>query len=155
MVAGKSSKLDLAAKYGIRPIVMDRNDYTVHEKAILDENPLGVDLIIDATGSTKVISESMKLLKKGGTLLQYAIVHSGEKVAMDPVLMFNNELTYTASFCQSHNFGRAVEALGSGIVDGDSLVTGEFPLEDFYAGLDENVNDRNSIKVIIHPNTEE
>ena len=32
---------------------------------------------------------------------------------------------------------------------------GEFPLEDFYAGLDENVNDRNSIKVIIHPNTEE
>ena len=36
-------------------------------------------MIIDATGSTKVISESMKLLKKGGTLLQYAIVHSGEK----------------------------------------------------------------------------
>ena len=87
--------------------------------------------------------------------MQYAIVHSGEKVAMDPVLMFNNELTYTASFCQSHKFGRAVEALASGIVDGDSLVTSEFPLEDFYAGLDENVNDRNSIKVIIHPNTEE
>ena len=75
MVAGKSSKLDLAAKYGIRPIVMDRNDYTVHEKAILDENPLGVDLIIDATGSTKVISESMKLLKKGGTLLQLSLIH--------------------------------------------------------------------------------
>ena len=93
MIAGKSSKLELAAKYGIIPIEMDRNDYSVHEKALLKENPLGVDLIIDATGSTKVISESMKLLKKGGTLLQYAIVHSGEKVEMDPVLMFNNELT--------------------------------------------------------------
>ena len=79
MIAGKSSKLELAAKYGIIPIEMDRNDYSVHEKALLKENPLGVDLIIDATGSTKVISESMKLLKKGGTLLQYAIVHSGEK----------------------------------------------------------------------------
>ena len=154
MIAGKSSKLELAAKYGIIPIEMDRNDYSVHEKALLKENPLGVDLIIDATGSTKVISESMKLLKKGGTLLQYAIVHSGEKVEMDPVLMFNNELTYTASFCQSHNFGRAVDVLASGIVDGDSLVTGEFPLDDFYKGLDETVKDRNSIKVIIHPNTE-
>ena len=110
---------------------------------------------MDATGSTKIISEAIKLLKKGGTLLQYAIVHSGEKVVMDPVLMFNNELTYTASFCQSHNFGRAVDALASGIVDGDNLVTGEFPLDDFYKGLDENVKDRNSIKVIIHPNTEE
>ena len=78
-----------------------------------------------------------------------------KKVKMDPVLMFNNELTYTASFCQSHNFGRAVDVLASGIVDGDSLVTGEFPLDDFYKGLDENVKDRNSIKVIIHPNTEE
>ena len=133
---------------------MDRNDYSVHEKLLLKENPLGVDLIVDATGSVRIISESMKLLKKGGTLLQYAIVHSGEKVEMDPVLMFNNELTYTASFCQSHNFGRAVQVLESGIVDGDSLVTGEFPLEEFYKALDENVNDRNSVKVIVHPNKE-
>ena len=155
IVASKSTKLDFAAAHGVKTIAMDRNDYSMHEKAILAENPLGVDLIIDATGSPKVISESMKLLKKGGTLLQYAIVHSDEKVAMDPVLMFNNELTYTASFCQSHNFGRAVDALASGIVDGDGLVTGEFALDDYYAGLDENVNDRNSIKVIIHPNTEE
>ena len=154
MIAGKSSKLELAKAHGIIPIEMDRNDYSVHEEKILKENPLGIDLIVDATGSTKVISESMKLLKKGGTLLQYAIVHSGEKVIMDPVLMFNNELTYTASFCQSHNFGRAVDVLASGVVDGDSLVTGEFALEDFYAGLDENVKDRNSVKVIIHPNSE-
>ena len=76
----------------------------------------------------------------------------GEKTACADM---NNELTYTASFCQSHNFGRAVDALASGIVDGDNLVTGEFPLDDFYNGLDENVKDRNSIKVIIHPNTEE
>lgn len=96
----------------------------------------------------------MKLLKKGGMLLQYALVHSDEKMTVDPRLMFNNELTFTTSFCQSHNFGRAVECLESGIVNGDILVTGEYPLDEFYAGLDENVSDRNSLKVIIHPNYE-
>ena len=69
MVAGKSTKLELAEKHGIRTIIMDRNDYSVHEKLLLKENPLGVDLIVDATGSVRIISESMKLLKKGGTLL--------------------------------------------------------------------------------------
>ena len=69
--------------------------------------------------------------------------------------MFNNELTFSTSFCQSHNFGRAVDVLASKVVDGDALVTGEFPLDNFYDGLDENVKDRSSIKVIIHPNKEE
>ncbi len=69
-------------------------------------------------------------------------------------MMFNNELTFTTSFCQSHYFGRAVEALASGIVNGDILVTGEHDLDDYYNALDENVNDRNSIKVVIHPNKE-
>ena len=44
--------------------------------------------------------------------------------------------------------------LKAGIVDGDSLNTGEFSLDDYYKGLDENVNDRESIKVVIHPNQE-
>ena len=106
----------------------------------------------------------MKLLKKGGTLLQYAIVHSGEKVEMDPVLMFNNELTYTASFCQSHNFGRAVDVLASGIVDGDSLVTGEFPLDQvpiryyplsrYTEAFDTALNDKAVMRVMFTPQEE-
>jgi len=68
--------------------------------------------------------------------------------------MFNNELTYTASFCQSHNFGRAVEALANGYVKGDMLVTHEYSLDQFYEALDENVNNRNAVKVVIHPNQE-
>lgn len=154
VIGSTQSKLDVAEKLGIRTILMDRNDYSKHESEILARHPLGVDIIVDATGSPKVCEESLKLLKKGGMLLQYAVVHSDEKIQIDPRLMFNNELTFTTSFCQSHNFGRAVEALASGIVNGDILVTGEYDLDDYYNALDENVNDRNSIKVVIHPNKE-
>ena len=40
---------------------MNRNDYSVHENVLLKENPLGVDLIIDATGSTKVVYQGKEI----------------------------------------------------------------------------------------------
>ena len=114
-------------------------------------HPLGVDIVVDATGSVDIIRHSMTLLKKGGKLVQYALVHGDEQVTLNPRLMFNNELTYTTSFCQSHNFGRAIEALADSRVKGDQLVTHEYTLDQFYEALDENVNNRDSIKVVIHP----
>lgn len=155
MIASTQSKLDMAQKMGIQnTILMDRKDYSVHTDKLKEKHPLGVDLIVDATGSVDIIRHSMTLLKKGGRLVQYAVVHSDEQVSLDPRLMFNNELTYTTSFCQSHNFGRAVEALSDGRVKGDLLVTHEYTLDQFYEALDENVNNRDSIKVVIHPNKE-
>lgn len=154
LIASTKSKLELAEKIGIRTILMDRNDYQLHQKALSAIHPLGVDLVVDATGSVEIIRHGMTLLKKGGCLVQYALVHGKEQVVLDPRLIFNNELTYKASFCQSHNFGRAIEALNDKRVDGDMLVTHEYSLNNFYEALDENVNNRNSIKVVIHPNEE-
>lgn len=154
LIASTQSKLDLAEKLGIKTIKMDRKDYGIHTAALKKLHPLGVDLVVDATGSVDMIRHGMTLLKKGGKLVQYALVHGKEQVTLDPRIIFNNELTYTASFCQSHNFGRAIEALSDGRVNGDLLVTHEYPLDRFYEALDENVNNRNSIKVVIHPNEE-
>lgn len=155
LIASTESKLKKAEEMGIkRTIWMDRKDYTIHADRLRELHPLGVDIVVDATGSVDVIRHSMSLLKKGGRLVQYALVHGNEQVLLDPRLMFNNELTYTTSFCQSHNFGRAIEALADGRVKGDQLVTHEFPLDKFYEALDENVNNRDSIKVVIHPNQE-
>lgn len=154
LIASTQSKLEAAEKMGIETILMERKDYSIHTKKLKEKFPLGVDVVVDATGSVEVIRHGMTLLKKGGRLVQYALVHSDEQLTLDPRMMFNNELTYTTSFCQSHNFGRAVEILASGVVKGDLLVTHEYPLEKFYEALDENVNNRDSIKVIIHPNME-
>ncbi len=152
VIAPTKSKLDVAEKLGVSAIQMDKNDYGVHEKAIFGKFPEGVDCVVDTTGSVELMEHSLKLLKKGGRLVQYSFVHSRKPLALDTTLMFNNELTYTASFCQSHNFGRAVDAIASGKINADVLVTHEFDLEHFYDALDENVNNHDSIKVTVHPN---
>ncbi|MDO4320978.1 MAG: alcohol dehydrogenase catalytic domain-containing protein [Lachnospiraceae bacterium] len=153
-IASTKSKLDILESKGIETVVMDRSDYSVHTNKLKEICPMGFDVVVDATGSVQMIQHGMTLLKKGGKLVQYALVHSKEQLTIDPRLMFNNELTYMTSFCQSHNFGRAVEALADKTVDGDLLVTHEYPLDRFYEALDENVNNRNSVKVVIHPNQE-
>lgn len=152
LTASTKSKLDVAARHGIKTILMDRSDYGVHSTAVKSIFPLGVDVIIDTTGHVPLGEHSLTLLKKGGRLVQYAFVHSRQPISIDTTLMFNNELTFTTSFCQSHNFGRAIEAISNGKLDADELITHEFSLDDFYTALDVNVNDRNSIKVTIHPN---
>lgn len=152
LIASNKHKLGVAESLGIDTILMDRNDYSVHEKALYKRFPLGVDIIVDATGAVKLVEHAMKMLKKGGKLVQYALVHSREDIQLDTRMMFNNELTFTTSFCQSHCFGRAIQALHAGQVNGDKLVTHEYTLDEFYEALDENVNNRDSIKVVIHPN---
>lgn len=152
VIASTQAKLDVVKKLGIDTILMDRNDYSVHEKALKERDPLGADIIVDATGAVKLVEHAMTLLKKGGKLVQYALVHSREDIQLDTRLMFNNELTFTTSFCQSHCFGRAIQAIETGQIDADALVTHEYTLDEFYNALDENVNNRDSIKVVIHPN---
>ena len=154
LIASTKSKLDIAETMGIKTILMDRDDYSVHEKAFFELFPMGADKIVDCTGSVKVVQHAMHMLKKGGRLVQYALVHSREPLTLDPMHMFNNELSFMTTFCQSHNFGRSIEALTDGTVDGDALITGEFTLDQYYDALDYNVNDRSAIKVVIHPNAE-
>lgn len=153
IIAGTQSKLDIAEKCGIKTIRMDRNDYSVHEAKLKEIMPLGADCIVDCTGSVDLVENAMTLLKKGGRLVQFALVHSREPLKFDSRLMFNNELTFTTTFCQSHEFGRSVEVLSDGRVNGDLLISAEYDLDHFYDALDYNVNDRDAVKVVVHPNT--
>jgi D-arabinitol dehydrogenase (NADP+) len=127
-------------------------NHVTAEKEFFRLFPMGADKIVDCTGSVSVVQHAMRLLKKGGRLVQYALVHSLEPLTFDPMYMFNNELTFMTTFCQSHNFGRSIEALADGRVNGDMLITGEFTLDRYYDALDYNVNDRDAIKVAVHPN---
>lgn len=155
VIGSTQSKLDLLEKYGIKTILMDRNDYSIHETKLREMYPLGVDAIIDATGSVKVIANAFHLLKRGGRLLQYAAIHDGGSLAIDPMFLFVNELKYYASCCQAYKFSRSIDAIANGYVDADGLITHEFDLDHYFDALDLNVRDRTAIKVVVHPNREQ
>lgn len=150
-LAPTKAKLDLVEEYGVETIQMDRNDPEKATKEVFRRFPYGVDAIVDATGSASVLPNCFQLLKKQGRLLQFSSTKDDEDIVINPAYFYRNELQYYTSYCQVHEFGRAVDAMATGKVKVDRLVTKLYSLEDFPQAI-EDVLDHNVLKLVIRPN---
>lgn len=150
-LAPTKAKLDLLNEYGVETIQIDRDDPNKHIEAVKSKFPYGVDAIVDATGSASVLPGCFKLLKKQGRVLQFSSTKDDEDIVINPAYFYRNEIQYYTSYCQCHEFGRAIDALASGKVKVDKLITREYPLEEFFTAI-EDVLDHNCLKIVIHPN---
>lgn len=144
-------KLDILNQYGVDTIQIDQNDPEKHVREIFGMFPYGVDAIVDATGNASVLPGCFQLLKKRGRLLQFSSTKDEEDIVINPAYFYRNELHYYTCAWQVHEFGAALEAMGSGKVKLDRLVTGQYALEEFSQAI-EDVLDRNVLKLVIRLN---
>ena len=144
-------KLDLLNSYGIETIQIDQAAPEKHVKEVFARFPYGVDAIVDATGSASVLPGCFRLLKKRGRLLQFSSTKDDADSTINPAYFYRNELHYSTGAWQVHQFGAALEAMASGKVKLDRLVTKQYPLEEFPQAI-EDVLDRNVLKLVIRPN---
>lgn len=150
VMASTQSKLDTVEReFGIPTILVNRDDHSVHEKKLREIFPHGADIVVDTTGSPQMNNSGLRMLGKGGKLIQYTWV-PGFKIE-DAWMFASKELSVLVSWCQTHNYGRCLDAVADGKVNLKPLITHEFSLEDYLEALDTNLKDRNSIKVLIHP----
>ena len=110
--------------------------------------------VLTARALSKLVSLielASPLLKKGGRLLQFSSTKDDEDISINPAYFYRNELQYYTSYCQVHQFGRAVDAMDTGKVKTDRLITRLYPLEEFPQAI-EDVLDHNVLKLVIRPN---
>jgi len=151
-VGSTQAKLDILESYGVDTVLMDRNDYSKHEAIIMERFPYGVDGIVDTTSSIDVVRSFPRLLKKGGKIVAFTFIGDLDATLPFTALDFLvKELTFTTSCCQAGNFGRARDAIASGKVKVDKLISRVYPLDKYFEALDYNLSDTSSLKVIIHP----
>ncbi len=147
------SKLDTIRQKGLETFLIDRNDYIKHETLLRQRFPLGLDKVIDTTGCVPLINHSLGILKSGGTFAGYSFPSDGFNNAEINIATFIvKELSYIGSTFQNYNFRRCLDALESGVVDSSAVITNEFSLDKYFQALDLNLNDPETIKVMIHPN---
>ena len=153
VLASTQSKLDLCEReFGVKTVLVDRNDYSKHEQVIREMFPHGLNIVVDSTGSADMCNSALNMLGKGGKLVQYTQVPNF--LIKDHWQFASKELSIIMSWCQTHNFGRVVELMENGHLNMKPLITHEYALEDYLEALDTNLKDRNAIKVIIHPQWE-
>ena len=112
----------------------------------------GVDMIIDATGSTEAIAQALPLLARGGTFMIFGVCPPDETVAMNPYELYDKEAKIIASKMPPLTLERSARLIESGRIACDRIVTATRPLAELdraIAGFE--ANRESQIKVAIDP----
>ncbi len=100
------------------------------EAAVRPLCPDGVDYLIDATGSTEAVAQTLPLLARGGTFMSFGICPAEERLPLSLSWFYRQQVTFITSRRPPGELPRAVDLLARGALDPAALVTGRYPLSD-------------------------
>lgn len=97
----------------------------------------GVDAVVVAVGSARLVEQTLPLLAPGGRLNIFAGIYPKDELRIDPNLIHYGEYVLTGSADSTPaNMVHALDLIESGRVDTASLVSHVLPLEELVQGLD-------------------
>ena len=139
-----TQRLERAKKLGASDTQTDINK-------LLEDEPLGFDCVIDATGAARAIEGAFAAVKRGGKFMVFGVAPQEARISLSPFRIYNDEITVLGSMAILFSFGPAVNLLSSGIIDTEALLTAALPLEDFPNALN-MVRRGEGVKTQIVPN---
>ncbi|MFT7476275.1 MAG: 2-desacetyl-2-hydroxyethyl bacteriochlorophyllide A dehydrogenase [Verrucomicrobiales bacterium] len=101
----------------------------------VETHPEKFSLVIDATGKASVLPSSLEAADTGGTLLLFSVCAQGETASIEPVKLYERELTIVGSRGMNSTSVPALELLSSGQVKWEPLVTDQHNLDDLANAL--------------------
>lgn len=122
------------------------------EAVCSDTECIGVDVAIEAVGSSKAIEMAVKLARRGGRVLIFGVAPENDVLQLRPFELYDKELTVVASYRSPHTFQRAVRIAASGRVALCPIISHVLPLEkgvEAFRMVDEKKED--VIKVVLKP----
>src|SRR5919112_1017520 len=151
VAAPSQFKLDRAEELGVDAVVrIDRDDAEGNLARLREASGgRGYDVVVEATGSTKVAELCVPLTRNGGTVLVYGVTRPDEVVSYHPFDVFRREITIKGSFAEMTSFGAAIAALRTGRARTDGIITHRFGLDDYGKALDALASDPTAHKVVI------
>ncbi|GJJ15892.1 hypothetical protein Clacol_010170 [Clathrus columnatus] len=116
LASNKGRKMDIARQIcaGDEYVEFDRDSPDSQWTDLKERYPNGFDVVIDTTGSEEVLNKAIYYVRRGGTLLLYALYSSGCKIQWPVIYMFKEEIQIVTAIGQSGCFSRAIAYLESG-----------------------------------------
>jgi 2-desacetyl-2-hydroxyethyl bacteriochlorophyllide A dehydrogenase len=122
-----TERLEIARKLGA--------DETATNADQLDR-PHGWEVVIDCTGVVAAIEDALTRVRRGGTFQQFGVAPAEATAKFSPFRVYNDEITIVGSMAVLHSYGRAVELMGRGVVDADTMISHSFELDRYPEALD-------------------
>ena len=142
-------RLDVAkacgADLGLNPSKVD----VVDEVQKLTDG-YGCDVYIEATGHPVAVEQGLLMIRKLGTFVEFSVMR--EPVTVDWTLIGDSkELNIHGAHLGPYCYPIAIDMLQKGLLPMDRIVTHQFPLAEFQAGIDFVASSDRSIKVTLEP----
>jgi threonine dehydrogenase-like Zn-dependent dehydrogenase len=114
--------------------------------AIHQEDEHTFDVVVEATGNETGFLDTMRLVKPRGTVVLKSTIASKNKLDLTAAIV--NEVTFVGSRCGP--FRPAINALASGLVLVDDLVSGLYTLDNYHNAFKEAAKSEN-LKILLQP----
>lgn len=150
IAAPEGLKMDLAKKLNAADeyIPLSRSNPEAQFQQIKEKNPYGFDIVVEATGSPKILEDAIHYVRRGGKLVVYGVYSDSARVSWPPSKIFGDEITILGSFSETYMFPATIGYLDSGKVKVDGIVNKTFKLEQWGECL-EAMRNKSAIKAAI------
>jgi threonine dehydrogenase-like Zn-dependent dehydrogenase len=136
LIGKHENKLQIAARRGIDVLEVDRATKLNHE----------FDVVVEASGSELGFALAVQLLRPRGVLVLKSTFHG--KTPIDASRLVVDEITVVGSRCG--RFAPALELLARDLVDVDSLISEEYPLNAGISAM-QRAAEKGVLKVLLRP----
>ncbi|EEH18961.2 chlorophyll synthesis pathway protein BchC [Paracoccidioides brasiliensis Pb03] len=150
IAAPEGLKMDLAKSLnaGDEYISLSRKDPSAQFAKLKADNPYGFDIVVEATGSVKILEDAINYVRRGGKLVVYGVYAAKDLVTWPPSKIFGDEITILGSFSETYKFPAAIDYLDSGKVKVNGIVNKVFKIEQWAECL-ESMRNKSAIKAAI------
>ncbi len=115
-------------------------------------NGHGVDVVIEAIGTPTTWEQALKIVCKGGTVLEFGGCPPGTEIKLSTELVHYSEVAVKGAFhATPTHFKKALNLIASGVLDVKPLVTRRMPLNRIEEAFEVLGSSKTEIKIAIQP----
>jgi L-iditol 2-dehydrogenase len=143
-------RLQVAQKLGAEVVNASLGDPVEKIKGLT--NGYGADVVIEAIGLPATWEQALKMVRKGGTVLEFGGCPPGTEIKVRTELLHYGQVTVLGTFHATPlHFRKALNILASRTIDVRSLITQKMKLEKIKDAFETLITSKKDIKIAITP----
>ncbi len=144
-------RLEVAKKLGAHRTVNAKSENTVKKVQEFTDG-YGADVVIEAIGLPATWEQALKLVRKGGTVLEFGGCPPGTEITVEPELLHYGQVTLLGTFhAIPVHFRKALNLIASGAVQTKPLITREMKLENINDAFEILATSKRDLKIALLP----
>jgi len=144
-------RLQLAQKLGADETINAKTEDTVEETKRLTDG-YGADVVIEAIGLLTTWEQALKMVRKGGTVLEFGGCPPGTEIRVSTEQLHYGETTILGAFHTTPtHFKKALDLISSGTINVKPLISNRTKLEDIKQAFETLTTSKTDIKIAVMP----